>query len=208
MPHTGSNNASILGRAIMAHTPVRRIVTGHDDDGKAIILEDRPAPRAQEMGGAGGLVFHEIWTTDTTPARIDRASGESREHRISLLPPANGTRIRVIDAPPDGDSAAQVTPEMARAMFAEIGAAEVMIKSGPMPPPHPLMHRTQTIDYAIILEGEMTLILDETETTVRAGDIVIQRGTSHSWSNRSDSRCRAVFVMIDGAFDDDLVAAH
>lgn len=66
------------------------------------------------------------------------------------------------------------------------------------------MHRTETIDYGIVLEGEIVLIMDEGETTVRAGDIVIQRGTNHGWSNRSDRNCRIAFILIDGAFDEEL----
>jgi uncharacterized cupin superfamily protein len=71
---------------------------------------------------------------------------------------------------------------------------------------HPLMHRTQTIDYAVVLEGELTLILDEEDVTLKAGDVVIQRGTSHAWSNRSDKKCRILYVLIDGKFDMDLAA--
>jgi uncharacterized cupin superfamily protein len=66
------------------------------------------------------------------------------------------------------------------------------------------MHRTQTVDYGIVLEGEITLVVDEGETTVRAGDIVIQRGTNHAWANRSGRNCRIAFILIDGAFTDGL----
>lgn len=190
----------------MAYIPARRIVTGHDAHGKAIVLEDAPAPRVTAMGGEGGPVFQEIWTTLGSPAPIDRASAEPHEDRISLLPPAHGTRIRIIDAPPEGDSPIQITHDMAQAMFAEINAPGVMAKPGKAGLPHPLMHRTETIDYAIILEGEMTLILDDSETVVRAGDIVIQCGTNHSWANRSRQHCRAVFIMIDGKFAEGLAA--
>ena len=69
---------------------------------------------------------------------------------------------------------------------------------------HAFMHRTETIDYGIVLEGELVLILDEGETIVRAGDIVIQRGTNHGWANRSDRNCRIAFILIDGKFDTDL----
>ena len=66
------------------------------------------------------------------------------------------------------------------------------------------MHRTETIDYGIVLEGELVLIMDEGETTVRAGDIVVQRGTNHGWANRSSENCRIAFILIDGAFDESL----
>lgn len=190
----------------MAYVPVRRIVTGHDSNGKAIILEDCDAPRVTEMGGDDGPAFHEIWTTGAMPAMIDRASGEPHEDRVSLLPPTNGTRIRVIDAPPETASDKEITADQAQMMFDMINAPNVKTRYAESDAPHPLMHRTETLDYAIILEGEMTLILDDSETVVRAGDIVIQRGTNHSWANRGKTKCRAIFVMIDGKFERDLTS--
>ena len=65
-------------------------------------------------------------------------------------------------------------------------------------------HRTNSIDYGIVLEGEITLILDEGETVVRAGDIVIQRGTNHGWANRGTVPCRIAFILIDGRYDPEL----
>ena len=184
--------------------PLRRIVTGHDAQGRAVILEDAPAPRVARIGGELGPLFHEVWNTRETPARIDRASGEPPEEGVQLAPPPNGTRIRVLDIPPEGDRLADVTPEEARAHFAEVGAAEASSHARGEGARYAFMHRTQTIDYGIVLEGEVVLILDEGETTVRAGDIVIQRGTNHGWANRSDRNCRIAFVLIDGAFDPDL----
>lgn len=176
--------------------PVRRIVTGHSPDGAAIIQEDGAAPRMQQIGGAIGPMFHEIWNTRATPAPIDPASGEPHEEGIVLAPPQNGTRIRVLDIPPEGDTLAELTEEERVAHFAEIGAGDAVAKSDR----HAFMHRTETIDYGIVLEGEVVLIMDEGETTVRAGDIVIQRGTNHGWANRSNANCRIAFVLIDGAF--------
>jgi len=96
-----------------------------------------------------------------------------------------------------------VTAEAARAHFAEIGAASASSHGG-AGSRHPYMHRTETIDYGIVLEGEITLVLDEGETVVRAGDIVIQRGTNHGWANRSGRNCRIAFILIDGKFDPEI----
>jgi mannose-6-phosphate isomerase-like protein (cupin superfamily) len=183
--------------------PFRRIVTGHDAAGRAIILEDSPPPRVQRIGGDTGPMFYEVWNTRETPAPIDRASGEPDEDRIMLAPPKGGTRIRVLDIPPDDDSLKNVTPEEARAHFAEVGAADAASHTG-AGSRHAHMHRTETIDYGIVLEGEIVLIMDEGETTVRAGDIVIQRGTNHGWANRSGKTCRIAFILIDGRFAPDL----
>ena len=185
--------------------PVRRIVTGHDAAGRAILQEDSAVARVQQVGGAIGPIFHEVWNTQATPAPIDAASGEPHEAGVVLAPPKHGTRIRVLDIPPEGDGIRTMTPEEAAAHFAEIGAghASNAAKAGAR---HALMHRTETIDYGIVIEGELVLIMDEGETTCYPGDIVIQRGTNHGWANRSDRNCRIVFVLIDGEFTPDLKA--
>ena len=188
----------------MPVAPFRRIVTGHDAEGRAVILEDAPPPRAVRIGGEAGPMFYEVWNTRDTPARIDRASGEPPEPGLQLAAPKNGTRIRVLDIPPEGDNLDGLTPEQARAHFAEVGAADASARGRGEGARHALMHRTETVDYGIVLEGEVVLIMDEGETTVRAGDIVIQRGTNHGWANRSDRNCRIAFVLIDGVFDSDL----
>lgn len=83
-------------------TPFRRIVTGHDDAGSAIIVSDEPPPRTVQIGGENGATFYEIWNTRETPVLIDRRSGEPEESALTLAPPKGGTRIRVIDFPPGG----------------------------------------------------------------------------------------------------------
>jgi mannose-6-phosphate isomerase-like protein (cupin superfamily) len=109
----------------------------------------------------------------------------------------------VLDIPADDPSFEQMTPEQPRAHFAEAGAADASSFSGEGSR-HAHMHRTETIDYGIVLEGELVLIMDEGETTVRAGDIVVQRGTNHGWANRSDRNCRIAFILIDGRFEEGL----
>lgn len=182
-------------------SPFRRIVTGHDDSGRAIILSDAEPTRVQSIG-TRGTIFHEVWNTQETPARIDRRGAEPFEPKVLLAPPKNGTRIRVVDIRPDDDEVLKMDVAMARAHYAEVGAAEASTHGGSAP--HPFMHRTQTIDYGIVLEGEIVLIVDDGEATVRAGDIVVQRGTSHAWANRSGKICRIAFVLIDGEFTDGL----
>ena len=183
----------------MNEASVRRVVTGHDAQGRAVFLEDGPVARAQRIGGPQGPLFFEVWNTRATPAPIDRAAGEPPESGIQLAPPKDGTRIRILDIPPEDDSIGTLTPEQAKAHFAEVGAAAASSHSG-SGSRHAFMHRTETIDYGIVLEGEVTLILDVGETVVRAGDIVIQRGTNHGWANRSGRNCRIAFILIDGTF--------
>lgn len=183
---------------------VRRIVTGHDAEGRAVIQEDGPPPRVIRIGGEIGPLFHEVWNTRETPARIDRASGEPAETGIQLAPPKNGTRIRVLDIPPEDERLAAMSVDEVKAHFAEVGAGDASSHTDDGSSRHHLMHRTETVDYGIVLEGEVTLILDIGETVVRAGDIVIQRGTNHGWANRSGRNCRIAFILIDGRFEDGL----
>ena len=181
----------------------RRIVTGHDAQGRAIIQSDAPPERIKQVSG-NGPIFHEVWNTRESPAPIDRSSGEPSEAGLVLAPPPRGTRIRVLDIPPETAEMAKMSPAQAREHFAEIGAADASTHGGGATSRHPYMHRTETVDYGIVLEGEVTLIVDAGETTVRQGDIVIQRGTNHAWANRSGRNCRIAFILVDGAFTDGL----
>jgi mannose-6-phosphate isomerase-like protein (cupin superfamily) len=180
----------------------RRIVTGHDASGQAIIQSDAPPARVRTLSG-GGPTFYEVWSTRESPAAIDKSGGEPPEDGIVLTPPRNGTRIRVLDIPPETADMERVDAAQARALFAEIGAAGASTHSTGTAR-HPHMHRTETIDYGIVLEGEITLLVDIGEVTVRAGDIVVQRGTNHGWANRSGKNCRIAFILIDGKFTDGL----
>ena len=168
-------------------------MTGHDADGRAVIVSDG-SPPAVEITAVPGTVFHEVWSTDV-PARVhdDR---DPTEGPLQLAPPPNGTRIRIVDIPPDTVQDA-VSAEDAAAAFAQIGAAGAHGSDGP----HALMHRTETIDYGIVLAGEIWLVVDEGETRLGPGDVVIQRGTNHAWSNRTDETARMAFVLVDGTFE-------
>jgi mannose-6-phosphate isomerase-like protein (cupin superfamily) len=181
----------------MSKTSFRRVVTGHNAEGRAVILEDGPPPRVFDNLGEAGLVFYEVWNTRETPARIDRAGGEPAEARLSLTPPKNGTRIRVLDIPVDNPATADLDT-----VFDNIGGKEA--KAGAGADRHASFHRTQSIDYGIVLDGEITLMVDDGETTLYPGDICVQRGTSHGWINRGTKPCRIAFILIDGAWDADI----
>ena len=180
----------------------RRIVTGHNDKGVAIIASDTNPPEQRPMG-PNGPRFFEVWNTNGAPASIDRFSVDPPVAGLVLTPPAHGTRIRVNEFPPE--SAQDSSPGTAEALkqFENIGGANAFT-GGHGSDRHALMHRTSTIDYGIVLEGEITLILEEGETVAKAGDIVIQRGTNHAWSNRGTANCRVAFVLVDGQFEDGL----
>ncbi|MEO6151618.1 MAG: cupin domain-containing protein [Croceibacterium sp.] len=149
----------------------RRVVTGHTPDGRSVVLNDGPVPNVRALPGAR---FDEVWSVEATPAPLGLTPpGEPTSGTPSIaLGSGAGNLIRVI----------------------EFAAAD----SGGVRSP---IHRTRTIDYGIMLEGEIVLILSDSEVMLRAGDIVIQRGTDHAWENRSAAPARIAFILIDADFD-------
>lgn len=123
---------------------------------------------------------------------------------VVLPPPAGGTRIRFVDIPPDTEELLSEGAGKMASAFSEIGdvAASTVNETSP----HPLMHRTESIDYGIVIEGELTLVLDEGEALLKPGSVVIQRGTNHAWANRSGKACRMLFVLIDGRYSPQIEA--
>lgn len=182
----------------MSFPPIHRVVTGHDADGKAIVASDGPLPHVAEIKAIPGTVFHEVWCTTGAPAPVDNGA-DPTPGPLSLPPPKPGTRIRFVDIPPDtADYLAHGGARMHDA-FAQIGDTEASTVKADSP--HPLMHRTESVDYGIVIDGEMTLVLDDSEVLLKAGSVVVQRGTNHAWANRSGRDCRMLFVLVDGAFE-------
>ena len=182
---------------------VRRVVTGHDGDGKAIVVSDGLAPAVRTNPLRPGNISTDIWKTDGAPAHIGNESDPTLGPR-QIHPPKQGTVIRIADVPPESDAIRNLDPAKSRELFKAMGneGASTFGRGGR----HPLMHRTETIDYAVVLSGDIYLLLDDADVHLRAGDVVIQRGTNHAWSNRSDQPCRMLYVLIDGQFDPELAA--
>ena len=149
---------------LSANPPIRRVVTGHDNNRVAKVLMDAPATNAK--GPGTGLVSTLIWSTDRTPAQVP--IGEEIEdmgaRMLGSAPPPSGSRFTVIEFPPGVVSA---------------------------------MHRTETIDYVIVIEGEIDMDMDDSTVKLHQGDVMVQRGTNHAWVNRSDKKARVAFVLID-----------
>ena len=164
--------------------PVRRVVTGHRD-GKAVVLFDSAAPN-QKLRQASGLVSTLIWVTDETPADIS-AVVDRTDREIGVPPPPRGSIFRVVDFPPEGGARSR------EAVLKEMGVAD---QGGAR---HHGMHRTKSIDYAVVLEGEIDMLLDESEVHLTVGDVLVQQGTNHAWVNRGTKPCRIAFVLIDAA---------
>ena len=184
---------------------VRRVVIGHDEQGRSIVVSDGTPPLVITNPQRPGYVSTDILAHDAMP-RADRREAR-RAHAGPArrqLPAKHGTVIRINRVMPEGEDIRRMSPAQSKQMFAALGneQASTFGKSGR----HPLMHRTQTIDYALVLAGEITCVLDDSEVLLKAGDVLIQCGTNHAWSNRSNAPCDIAFVLIDGVFDADLAA--
>jgi naringenin degradation protein FdeH len=181
---------------------VRRVVTGHNDNGKAVVLSDDPAPFVHVNPSNPDWYSTDIWRTSETPARIVKAAPEPTLSPRRQMPTKRGTVLRINHFPPEEEAVRRMDADAARRAFAALGneKAATFGKGGR----HPLMHRTETIDYAIVLSGEITMLLDDEDILLKAGDIVVQCGTNHAWSNRSDAPCVIAFILIDGEFEPEL----
>jgi hypothetical protein len=176
--------------------PVRRLVTGFDASGRSIFVEDGPASfRANAT--RPGLRSSPVWATGRLPVPVD---DPDRSGLVTgIMPPPGGSLLKIVDLPPEPQDAAErrLALEQAKESIRHAGTTpEPGLRRHP-DGPHPGMHETDTIDYAIVLSGEVYARLDEGERLLKAGDILIQRGTSHSWSNRSGAYCRIAFVLVE-----------
>lgn len=176
---------------------IRRIVTGHDATGKAVVIADGPTPGVKTTPNRPGVIFHNMWTTKSTPARYDGPEEETSVD-LPLPPPKEGSVFRLIEFPPEKD-VGTVDEKTAKEAFKEYGADSALQHDvGEATKKHSFMHRTETVDYALCLSGEMTMYLDDTEVVMRPGDVMVQRGTNHAWVNKSDEYCTMAFILIDG----------
>ncbi|TCK07557.1 cupin domain-containing protein [Marinobacterium mangrovicola] len=188
----------------MSFPPIHRVVTGHDAEGNAVVASEGAPPKVVEIESIPGTIFHEIWATGATPAIVDNGEDPTLGD-LQLSPPASGTRIRIVDIPPDSEEFLARGAEAMDAAFSQIGEVEASTVKADSP--HPLMHRTETVDYGILLEGELVLVLDRGEVTLKPGSVVVQRGTNHAWANRSGKPCRIAFILVDGRYDPALAEA-
>ncbi len=168
---------------------VRRVVTGHDKQGKSVFLTDGYAPNVMEMASMPGLALTDVWETTGAPAD-NHGIADAAARPVRLEPPKNGSILRIVEFPPD--SAWRDNAD-AKAAFDSIGAGHAKDAANA----DPMMHTTATVDYLIILKGEIYAVLENGETLLKPGDIMIQRGTNHSWSVRGNEPCVLAAILID-----------
>ena len=170
---------------------IRRVVTGYDDDGKAICISDSNATNILKRDSRPGVTLTNFWQCETTPAEFKGAE-ETVDGPFILHPPKGGSVFRMVEFEPED-------PEVMKTLdgkdaFGSMGAADAIVEDAR----HPFMHRTNSVDYAIIVSGEITMLLDDSEVHLKAGDVVVQRGTNHAWSNQGTETCLIAFVLVDG----------
>ena len=175
--------------------PVRRIVCIDNEDGRSEAISDAPSPDVRTDPARPGFASTRIWVTDATPARI-KGIRETLHLPHTLEPPPRGSVCRIVTFPPDSVFRGKVGAREVESYFRAMGSAQASTYSNEAP--HPYMQKTRTLDFCLVLEGEVTLVLDTEEVALKAGDTVIQRGTNHAWSNRSDAPCVIAISSHDG----------
>jgi cupin domain len=174
--------------------PVRRIITIDDDSGQSVAIADGPSPDIRTDPARPGFSSARIWVTESSPVRI----GAFRDPVTSphtVEPPPQGSVCRVVTFPPDDAFRGKIGAKEVEAYFRAMGSPAASTYSAQAP--HPYMQKTRTLDFCLVLDGEITLILDTAEVHLKAGDTVVQRGTNHAWSNRSSRPCRIAFSSHD-----------
>jgi len=166
----------------------RRVVTGHRPDGRSAVLIDGPAPNVVRREAGNGSTL--LWVTDESPAEVS-GDADRAARRIGVPPPPRGSIFRLAEFPPGVGGEVRDNAALLR----DFGIGADVARGHP--PRHPAIHRTRSIDYVVVLEGEIDLLLDEGEVRLKAGDVVVQRGTNHAWINRGAQTCRLAMVFID-----------
>ena len=165
---------------------MRRVVTGLDDKNHAVVLFDSAMPL---KAIAPGIIATNFWITDSYPPSLMKDDPAGRP--IGTAPPDNGTKFRVVEfAPLDAAAEAKLPPEMIAKGITNAPGRGIPVK-------HPLMHRTRSLDYAVILAGEIDMMLDDTSVHLKPGDVIVQQATNHAWVNHGKEPCRILFVLMD-----------
>ncbi|HEX9464679.1 MAG TPA: cupin domain-containing protein [Alphaproteobacteria bacterium] len=170
-----------------SNSEIRRVVTTIDAGGKAVVLTD--SQLAMKPGASPNPAAN-VWATESGPA--DYSFTADRTVKPGLMPPKAGTVLRIVDfVPTTADEEGKLPPDM----MMKVAGAGAPAKG--LPPKHPFMHRTRTVDYALILSGEIDMMLDDTVLHLKTGDVVVQQATNHAWINRGNAPCRVAFILMD-----------
>jgi hypothetical protein len=172
---------------------LRRIVVV-DENEHSKVVADGPTPDVRTDPARPGFSSARFWVTDHTPVRL-KGVRDSLHLPHTIEPPPGGSVCRIVTFPPDATFRGKVGAKEVQAFFAAMGSPGASTYSPRAP--HPYMQKTRTLDLCLILDGEITLVLDTEEVQLKAGDSVVQRGTNHAWSNRSNRPCVIAFSSHD-----------
>jgi uncharacterized cupin superfamily protein len=175
--------------------PVRRIVTIDDARGASHAIADGPSPDVRTDPARPGYASTRIWVTTASPPRIEKTFRDALLLPQIMEPPPRGSVCRIVTISPDASWRGRVSAPEVVAFFQSMGSPGASTYSARVP--HPYMQQTRTLDFCLILDGEVTLVLDTEEVALGAGDTVVQRGTNHAWSNRSGTPCRIAISSHD-----------
>lgn len=171
---------------------VRRVVTGHDSSGRSTFITDADAPNVYRRT-AESVVITELWETNAAPAS-NAGRDDAANRPLKLHPPARGSIFRTIVFGPQEQQDAALAKQV-DAGDDGTGIVTALRKGASSRAPG--FHKTNTTDYVIVISGEIHALMDEGEVVLRAGDVMIQRGTNHAWVNRSNEPAHLAFVLID-----------
>lgn len=167
---------------------IHRVVTTLDANNRSTTLIDRVETLSVAKSGNAGIL---LWTTNSAPAGFS-FTADTAQKEIGINPPDNGTAFRVVEfAPLDAATEAKLPSNLMMNFVGDHAPARGVTVS------HPLMHRTRSVDYAIIMDGEIDMMLDDKTVHLKAGDIVVQQATNHAWLNHGKEPCRVIFVLMD-----------
>jgi len=167
---------------------IRRVVTGLDAHNRSVVMFDSRMPL---QGGPYGLNATNLWVTNSYPLGFS-FKDDTSEIPVGVSPLDNGTKFRVVEFPPlDAAAEAKMEPGF---LMKTVGAAA---PARGVPVTHPLMHRTRSVDYAVVLSGEIDMMLDDAVVHLRPGDTIVQQATNHAWVNHGTEMCRILFVLMD-----------
>lgn len=163
---------------------IRRIITANNSAGRSHIVQDGPPPRSDLL--PSGLTTTLLWSTAQMPVPLAADDSDAGDRQMGIPPDRNGTVFRIVEFPPETDG------KGADYSYMEDHGTKLDAAAR-----HPGMHKTASIDYGIVLTGEITMLMDDGEVHLKAGDVVVQRATNHAWMNRGTVSCQIAFILID-----------
>ena len=167
----------------------RRIVTGHDEAGKSVILFDDQGTNVSHIPSWDGLYVTELWVSSEMPVS-NHGNSDQALRPMKHDPDPSGTIFRLVEIPPE--SKTTFNPS---GIFHELGSSNKPSEEDSAR--HPTMHKTNSIDYLVVISGEMIMEMENGSTLLKQGDCIVQRGTNHAWVNRSDKPCMLAAILID-----------